>query len=39
MIEGTDNLDGGPLGMQAGLKKRLWMIAHDHGPVFRPSAS
>jgi hypothetical protein len=25
--------------MHAGLKKRLWTIAHDHGPVFRPSPS
>jgi len=38
-FEDTDHLDGGPLGMRAGLKKRLWTIAHDHGRVFRPSAS
>jgi hypothetical protein len=38
-FEHTDNLDGGPLEMHAGLKKRLWTIAHDHGPVFRPSPS
>ena len=38
-FEDTYNLDGGSLGMHAGLKKRLWTITHDHDPVFRPSPS
>jgi len=38
-FEDTENLDGGPTGMLAGSKKRLWTTARDHGQVFRPSAS
>ena len=38
-FEETENLDGGPTGMLAESKKRLWTTARDHGPVFGPSAS
>ena len=38
-FEDTENLNGGPAGMVAESKMRLWTTACDHGPVFGPSAS